>query len=120
MRKEAKRLTFEDRMNLHKWLEVSKKDIEKKHLSKGDVLILVKDALGFDLNKNHLDASSKMLDIKYAYQKSHKVIQADVSMILILASAIHDLYVEVGASVPKPLAELKESISEQIRLWQKL
>ena len=110
-------LGFEERMTLVGWLKDNATNIQSSGLNVPDILMMARrdKAISFDPTEQNLRSALKYTDIKLKKGGKRKLIEVDKQHLLVLATALVDLYLEVGSTPPKILENMKDELVEKNR-----
>jgi len=112
------RMSVEQYLQIGKWLENRKQDIEKTGLAQKDVQILISEELGYTVSFSSIVRCAKAIGIQWAGSPPKPPpVPIDREAIIILIGALAGLYIEEGKTVPDDLANLQSTYVRETLKW---
>lgn len=109
-----KRMSVEQYLQIGKWLENRKADIERTGMAQKDVQSIMSDELGFVVPFSSVIRCARAMDIKWAGSPPKPPeVPIGHEAIIILIGALAGLYIETGKTVPDDLANLQSTYTKK-------
>ena len=110
----AKRMSIKQYLQIGKWLDEHKMNIQAKKWSQPETQTIISSTLGYEVPLSTVISCAKALDIVWARSPAKPPpVPIDHEAIVILIGAISGLYIETGKTVPDNLANLQSTYARE-------